>query len=251
MTDELEIESEFYRIAQTDLAPDEAKDFSAELDAPEETPVDDAVDAEGALPTVDTDMEEMNAIKELVPWDSFGIIFDPHYAQVLTETLGLPPAKAKAKSFYIYFSPENKRLEGVVNKRYVGGYGTKEELGEDFSFIKKLSPEGFAPDWKEKLLTNIDELPAVQNESTREKLREAGDEEEKSEDIAETDNGQAKDNTVKFPANKPEPSQTIAPQPVGNVDTNQLPLAAKRNEVFMRRQSRMKEINNLTKGGLK
>lgn len=253
-SNEWEIESDFLtRIAQTDVDPNKAQDFGGALqnaDAPAENappadPIDGApADEQGALPDLDTDMEEMDAIKELIPWDSFGIIFDPHYSKLLEETLGLPPAKAKAKSYYIYFSPENKRLEGVVNKRYIGGYGTKEDLGEDFAFLKTLSPEGFAPDWKEKLLTDIDEMPAVQNSAVTEDLREKAKESEEGEDDrinkeeVETDQEPA-DNTVKFPSKEVAP-----PKPVGKVDTNQMPLAAKVKDITLRRMSRLKAFKS-------
>jgi hypothetical protein len=254
MNDELEIEGEFLRrIAQTDLTADEAKEFGGAMDdsvnqAPEEsaTAGDPIANENQELPNLDTDMDEMNAIKQLIPWDSFGIIFDPHYSKLLEETLGLPPAKAKAKSYYIYFSPENKRLEGVVNKRYIGGYGTKEDLGEDFAFIKQLSPEGFSPDWKEKLLTDIDELPAVENENVKEQLRDKADQSDQNEDQRiekeEVETETPADNTVQFPSKS---NEVAPPQPVGKVDTNQMPLAAKMHDITMRRMSRMKAFKSL------
>jgi hypothetical protein len=254
MNDELEIEGEFLRrIAQTDLTADEAKEFGGAMDdsvnqAPEEsaTAGDPLAEENKELPNLDTDMDEMNAIKQLIPWDSFGIIFDPHYSKLLEETLGLPPAKAKAKSYYIYFSPENKRLEGVVNKRYIGGYGTKEDLGEDFAFIKTLSPEGFSPDWKEKLLTDIDELPAVENENVKEELRQKAEESDQGEDQRiekeEVETETPADNTVQFP----DKSKDVpAPQPVGKVNPDEMPLAARMRDITMRRMSRMKAFKSV------
>lgn len=240
-SNESEIEGDFLiRLAQTELNPDQAKDFSSILNDTSDTdPTSQGNPGEedGPLPNLDQDMSEMDAIKELIPWDSFGIIFDPHYAKLLEETLGLPPAKSKAKSYYIYFSPENKRLEGVVNKRYIGGYGTKEELGEDFSFLKTLSPEGFSPDWKEKLLTDIDEMPAVENSAVKEELRDKNKQEESNE--VTTD--KPADNTGKFPSKSPS-KEVAPPQPVGKVDTNEMPLAASMKDIAIRRMSRLKEF---------
>lgn len=253
MNDELEIEGEFFkRMAQTDISTDEAKDFGGALEdatdqpAMEEATAGDPTAEEGsALPNLDTDMDEMKSIKNLIPWDSFGIIFDPHYSKLLEETLGLPPTKAKAKSYYIYFSPENKRLEGVVNKRYIGGYGTKEDLGEDFAFIKTLSPEGFSPDWKEKLLTDIDELPAVENENVKEELRQRAEDSEESEDerIGEEGSKDQVDLPEAAPT-APASSDVAPPQPVGKVNPSEM-AAAHLRDVTMRRMSRMKAFKSV------
>jgi hypothetical protein len=205
-------------------------------DATPEVPEGGPQDAGGqTLPDMDTDDSEMEAIKSLIPWDSFSINFDPHYSKLLEETLGLPPTKAKAKSFYIYFAPENQRLEGVVNKRYIGGYGTKEKMGEDLTFIKELSEEGFSPEWKEKLLTSIDELPAVENSLVAEKLKE------KSKEVTEEQptDGLAQ-NEVSTPAPAKKTQEMAPPTPSGpKVDTSKLPTASSK-EVAMRRMSRLK-----------
>ena len=244
---EMQDDARLTRTAQVALDANEAAGAEEALatadDATPETPEGGPMDAGGeALPAMDTDESEMEAIKSLIPWDSFSINFDPHYSKLLEETLGLPPAKAKAKSFYIYFAPENKRLEGVVNKRYIGGYGTKEDLGEDLTFIKELSEEGFSPEWKDKLLTDIDELPAVENSMVAEKLKEKTKEltegEEEEDKGEEGVNIPTQDNSVKFPAKTQE---VAGPTPSGpKVDTNDLALAAKRNEVAMKRMSRLK-----------
>jgi len=250
MNNQAELADEFMiKLAQAELSPEEQSEFEDILggaDEPggeEEDP--NAVDQEDAeLPDIDTDASEMESISNLIPWDSFVIIFDPHYSKLLEETNGLPPAKAKAKSYYIYFSPENKRLEGVVNKRYIGGYGTK-DLGEDFSFLKTLSEEGFAPEWKDLLLTDIDELPAVMNEKTKENLRESNDEVDenarKEEDVLD-DDGQ--DPALNDPV---ESAEDAGPAPQGNVgDTSGLPMAAKVNDIKMRRQARNSILNELS-----
>ena len=239
---ELMQEEEFTRTAQVALSPDEAAGVSDELgggaEATPEAPAGGPQDAAGeALPDMDTDESEMEAIKTLLPWDSFSINFDPHYSKLLEETLGLPPAKAKAKSFYIYFAPENKRMEGVVNKRYIGGYGTKEDLGEDFAFIKSLSPEGFSPEWSEKLLTDSDELPAVENTMVADKLKE------KSKEVSEEEPEQA-DNTVQLPSPKKQTQEVAPPTPVGKAEPEQMPLAAKMRDISMRRMSRLKAFKN-------
>lgn len=236
------------RLAQTAVSQDEAAAADNALatteDATPEAPAGGPQDAAGeTLPPMDTDTDEMEAIKTLLPWDSFSIDFDPHYSKFLEEQTGLPPMKAKAKSFYIYFAPENKRLEGVVNKRYIGGYGTKEELGEDFAFIKTLSPEGFSPEWKEKLLTDIDELSAVENPAVVDKLREKTKEKTENPENNSEELGKEidKENTVQFP----QKSQEVAPpQPVGKVNTNELPLAAKEKSMVMRRMSRIKAFKS-------
>ena len=235
------------RTAQVALGPDETAEatnaLDANMDATPETPAGGPQDAAGQeLPDLDTDESEMDAIKTLLPWDSFSIIFDPHYSGLLEETLQLPPAKAKAKSFYIYFAPENKRLEGVVNKRYIGGYGTKEEMGEDFEFIKGLSPEGFSPEWREKLLTPIDELPAVENTMVAEKLRE------KSKQSSEEANQESVETPPAPPAPEggPAAAPSVAPPtPVGKACPGQMPAAAKWKEMTMRRMSRLKMLKSI------
>jgi len=214
--------------ALPDPAGEEGGDAERDLDEtlPEE-------DLGGELPNLDTDQAEMQAVKDLIPWDSFVIIFDPHYAKVLQDELTLPEPKAKSKSFYIYYSPENKRIEGIVNKRYVGGFGEKEELGEDFEFLKSLSPEGFPPDWKDKLLTNIDELPAVENSKVKEelKLKQKKEEEEPKEELP-------KEPKAEEPKaeEKPKAPEVTPPKPVGKVDTEQL--AAKIKIQFKKISSR-------------
>jgi len=209
-------------------------------DATPEVPAGGPQDAAGQqLPDMDTDDSEMEAIKSLIPWDSFSINFDPHYSKLLEETLGLPPTKAKAKSFYIYFAPENQRLEGVVNKRYIGGYGTKEKMGEDLTFIKELSEEGFSPEWKEKILTSIDELPAVENSLVAEKLKEKTKEVTEKDDLQKNEVVTKKpDNTIKFP----QKTQEVAgPTPSGpKVDTDDLQMAANLKNIVMKRMSRLK-----------
>lgn len=235
---QMQEEASWIRTAQVAVSADEAAGANQALaDTENATPEDPAggpQDAAGdVLPDMDTDTSEMEAIKSLIPWDSFSINFDPHYSKLLEETLGLPPTKAKAKSFYIYFAPENKRLEGVVNKRYIGGYGTKEELGDDLSFIKELSAEGFSPEWKDKLLTDIDELPAVENSMVAEKLKEKTKEDQPQE-------MESNEVTTPTPAPAKAPTQEVAPPtPVGKVDTSTLPKAANVNLV-MRRMSRMR-----------
>jgi len=249
-SNELEIANGFYRIAQTELAAEEAQDFGGALQdaaAPNDAEADqvaptDNPDIGNDLPSLDTDMDEMQAIKNLIPWDSFGIIFDTHYAKLLEESIGLPPTKAKAKSFFIYFSPENKRLEGVVNKRYIGGYGTKEDLGDDFSFLKTLSPEGFSPDWKEKLLTDIDEMPAVENSNMRESLREKAKESDEDEEVQIGD--EVAKEGIDEVAQSEGPGEMAPPTPVGNVNTDELDMAARMRDIAMRRMSRIKAFKN-------
>jgi hypothetical protein len=205
---------------------------------------------EDGLPSIDTDEAEMEAVKELIPWDSFVILFDPHYAKLLQDSLQLPEPKAKSKSFYIYFSPENKRVEGIVNKRYVGGYNQKEVLGEDFSFLKSLSAEGFPGDWKEKLLCDIDELPAVENSKVKDELRKKQEDKEE----AEEEGGEAEP-SLEAPAETPEapegeegakakaPTQEVPPPPsVGKVDTKGL---ASINQFKMRKFARNSKMNKI------
>lgn len=239
---EMQEEAVFTRTAQTALDTNEAAGAEQALatadDAPPEEPLGGPQDAAGeALPDMDTDASEMEAIKSLIPWDSFSIGFDAHYAALLEKTLDLPPMKAKAKSFYIYFAPENKRLEGVVNKKYIGGYGTKEKMGEDLTFIKSLSEEGFSPEWKDKLLTSIDELPAVENSMVADKLKE------KTKEVTENEGENQNEVTTPAPAPKPAggPTQEMAPPtPSGpKVNTNNLPTAVTK-EIAMRRMSRLK-----------
>jgi len=201
---------------------------------------------ESGLPSVDTDAAEMQAVKDLIPWDSFVIILDPHYAKLLEDTLQLPQPKAMNKSFYIYFSPEGKRVEGIVNKRYVGGYNQKEKLGEEFEFLKSLSPEGFPGDWKEKLLHDIDELPAVENTKVKEELRK------KYEDKEEDEEKEKKEAPKPEETPEPEapaggeakaPSQKVPPPPsVGKVPTTGL---AALKEISMRRFARLNKINKI------
>lgn len=230
---------------------------------------------EEGLPDIDTDATEMQAVKDLIPWDSFVILMDPHYAKLLQDSLSLPEPKAKSKSFYIYFSPENKRVEGIVNKRYVGGYGQKEQLGEDLAYLKTLSAEGFSPDWKDKLLSDIDELPAVENsnikEELREKQKESEEKAEKEEDevmgeaptdkiISDTEapeesseaaaaegedeEGQnQEDEDLSLPKKKKKSPPVAKPEPVGKVDTTQL--AASLKDVRLKRLARLNKINKM------
>lgn len=234
-------EESIVRTAQVSLGDDQAAQAQDALatadDATPEEPFGGPQDAAGqALPDMDTDESEMQAIKSLIPWDSFSISFDPHYSKVLEETLGLPPTKAKAKSFYIYFAPENKRLEGVVNKRYIGGYGTKEKMGDDLTFIKELSEEGFSPEWKEKLLTDIDELPAVENSMVADKLRE------KAKEVAEEpEQDELASNEVSTQPSKKPTQEMAPPNPSGpKVDPSELNMAAGVQDISMRRMSRLK-----------
>jgi len=219
---------------------------------PEEEGSKDKIDpslnpeSEENLPDMDADMEEAQAVKDLIPWDSFVIIFDPHYSQLLTDTLSLPEPKAKAKSFYIYFSPENKRLEGILNKRYIGGYDEKEKLGDDFEFIKSLSPEGFPAEWKKKILTDIDESPAVENQDIKEELEKKEPEEEETveeTDVEETDVEET--DVEETEAKKKQSKEMPPPAPVGKVDTINMASNDRNKHLLLRRFSRLKEINNL------
>jgi len=261
---ELEIERDFFRYAaegEVDpmLGGGEVPDTVGGEVQGEGNPLDEKLDPslpdedESALPEMDADMAEKQAVKDLIPWDSFVILFDPHYAKTLQDSLQLPEPKAKSKSFYIYYAPENMRIEGIINKRYVGGYGQKETLGEDFEFMKKQSPEGFPPDWKEKAMSEIDELPAIENSKVKEELRkESEDVEEEEEDVvneeadvADLEEGEEKeDNTVKFPGKKKTQEQA-KPKPSGNVDTAELPLAANIKELHFRRFARLQKLKNI------
>jgi len=236
-----------YQMAQMEEEKD-IDDIIADL--PDEDAGQDKIDpsldpeSEANLPEMDADMEEAQAVKDLIPWDSFVIIFDPHYSQLLTDTLSLPEPKAKAKSFYIYFAPENKRLEGILNKRYIGGYDEKEKLGDDFDFIKSLSPEGFPAEWKQKILTEIDEAPVVENQDIKEELTK---DEPETEDIEETEETEVEtpEGDEEKKTEKKQTKEIPPPAPVGKIDTVNMAASEKKKGLSIRRFSRLKEINNL------
>jgi len=257
-----EIENDFIRLA-AEGDPDpmfgggEVPDTAGGEIEGEGNPLDEKLDPslpdeeEDSLPEQDADMIEKQAVKDLIPWDTFVILFDPHYAKTLQDSLQLPEPKAKSKSFYIYYAPENKRIEGIINKRYVGGYGQKEVLGEDFEFMKKQSPEGFPPDWKEKAMSDIDELPAIENSRVKEELRkESGDVEDEEEvvdkeeekvDELESD----EESAPRLKKQKKPTQEQPAPAPVGNVNTSDLPAAASIKELHFRRFARLQKLKNI------
>ena len=254
---ESEIEANFiYHFAAPEEGGDKSIDeiIDALPPADEEGDEKDKIDpsapegSEATLPTMDSDMTEAQAIKDLIPWDNIIIKDDMHYAETLMKK-GLPKEKAKAKSFFLCFETETeiKRIEGTLNKHYIGGYGTKEKLGEDLEFMKRVSEKGFAPAWKEKLLSNIDELPAVENEAVKEALEDKNkkmDEEKSSEELEEPK--AEEDNAIKFP----EKTQELPkPEPVGKADESEMPLAASLRDKTMRRMSRMKEFKSIIQGG--
>ena len=261
-SDELQIERDFLRFAQQlgsdDIgamggaaAPDA---MGGAVEGEAGNPLDEKLDPslpddqEDALPDMDTDLQEKQAVKDLIPWDNFVIIFDPHYAQSLQDAQQLPEPKAKSKSFYLYYAPENKRIEGIVNRRLVGGYGQKEKLGDDFEFLKKLSPEGFPPDWKEKLFTDIDQLPAVENSKVKEELsKEQDEEEEKPEEEAEQKPEEKPEEEAPAPgaAPKKKTQELPKPKPAGKVAPNEVPLAATINQLRFKRFARLQKLKNL------
>ncbi len=230
---------------------DTLEDILNQDDGGGEGNLDAQMDGEEALPDIDTDQAETEAIGNLIKWDKFVILFDPHYANKMEEDNQLPEPKAKAKSFMLYYEPENKRVEGVVNKKYVGGYKTKEELGEDLTFLKSLSEEGFSPDWKEKLFRDIDELPMIENENLKSKVEEKGDkieeeEEKKAEDEEKLVDGD-EENNQRGTDEKEGPSgqELPPPSPVGSVETSQQPRPASRKELTIRRLSRLKAMRSI------
>jgi hypothetical protein len=233
--DEQILEMEFLKkfAAEGDVDQTTAEEDPIDLpdpeDSEEENNLDETLpeeDAGAELPDMDSDQAEMQMVKDLIPWDSFVIIFDPHYAKTLQDNLSLPEPKSKSKSFYIYFSPENKRLEGIVNKRYVGGFGEKESLGEDFEFLKSLSPEGFPPDWKDKLLTDIDEMPAVENSKVKEELKMKQQEEEEDAEVdVEVEEKPEEEGTGDL-GGEEEP-EVETPKPIGKVDTSKMTASRK------------------------
>jgi hypothetical protein len=226
-----------------DALPDEGADEDA--DQPDAAIGDlDLGTEEDGLGAAGTDTMEAQAIKDLIPWDKIVIRDDPHYAETLRDENGLPDPKAMAKSFYMLFIPDNKRVEGVINKNYIGGYGEKEELQKDLDFLKRVSPEGFAPEWKEKILSKIDELPAVENKAVKDALEKKKEESEEKVEKPEEETEKPEDNTVKFPEKKAP--EVAKPEPVGSADSGELDLAASESKrILMRRVSRMKLLHTI------
>lgn len=257
ISSEKSIEIDFLRaLAQAVPDIDEAVDLDAKGTDDEDVDpdaLDETLDpgapgnGEDNLPDIDTDMAEMQAVKELIPWDSFSILQDQHYAKLLVDTLSLPDPKAKAKSFYIYYDPELKRIDGIVNKRLVGGYAEKEKLGDDLSFLKTLSPEGFPPEWKDKLLRDIDEVPSVENSQIRDKVREQQEITEEKEDDKEANKEeeqiQKTGEESAMPAQPQAQTQELPkPEPVGKMPAGQ---AADLNRFYMRKLSRLESLKNI------
>jgi hypothetical protein len=245
-TNEQELANNFFKIlrAQETLSQDEAKEIEKALNEPTPEAKDDET-PESSI--ADYDSEEAKAVKDLIPWDSFSIIFDPHYSKKLEEENQLPPMKAKSKSYYIYYTKENKRIEGIVNKKYVGGYGTKEDMGEDLSFIKSLSEQGFPPDWEDKILVDIDKPSITEDPRLMEKVKPTEeDTQENEKEIPEENNEQINEpEESETTPKKPEPE---VPQPIGKVDTSNIPKTSRLQDLYIKRLSRLKEINTFKKG---
>jgi len=258
ISSEKNIEQDFFRrLAQSIPEIEDAEEIdnpSAGVDDEDVDPdaLDETLDpgapgnGEDALPDIDTDMAEMQAVKDLIPWDSFSILQDQHYAKLLVDTVSLPEPKAKSKSFYIYYDPEMKRVDGILNKRLVGGYAEKEKLGDDLAFLKQLSPEGFPPEWKEKILMDIDEVPPVENSQIREKIREqqdlSDDKEEDKENKEEADQIQKTEDETAMPAQQVPmvPTQELPkPEPVGKMP------AANLSQFHLRKLSRLESLKNI------
>jgi hypothetical protein len=253
---EKELMDEFVRIVRAAGEDENAKIEEAlkgagapEGDAGADNPFEKKEDPEdvGAIPPIDEppmETPEEEAFKELIPWDKFVIIFDPHYAKKMEEENQLSKIKAKAKSYYLYYPDENQRIEGIVNKRYVGGYDTKENLGEDLEFLKTLSDAGFPPDWSDKILKDIDVAPTVEDEEIKEEVKpDEQDIEEKKEEPLEVEE---KEEAPKKPeeALKPKAPEPNIPEPVGEVNTNDLK-AARLAEKAMRRFSRLAHLRKI------
>ncbi len=194
----------------------------------------------------DVGKEEIEASQNVIPWAEFKIILDTRYmANLMKKYAGSEDdediqKKAEAQSYYIRCAKGNKRVEGIWNRTLIGGYGTKEKLGADLQWMKKMTvaegedPEkspGFPKEEINDLLKDMEEPVAVTEEVKQD-----------VEQVAPQ---------AKAPAPTPQttaPSAAAAPQipqPVGKANESEMSMAAAVKDVQKRRILRAELIKNL------
>jgi hypothetical protein len=229
-------------------AGDILSDVAADGEDPPVGEVEKEADEEGLFEkNPNAGKEEIEASKNVIPWSEFKIILDTRYmANLMKKYAGSEDdediqKKAEAQSYYIRCAKGNKRVEGIWNRTLIGGYGTKEKLGADLQWMKKMTvAEGMDPDTspgfpKEEindLLKDMEEPVAVTDEVKH-------DVEQSTEKAPEATSETAPSDAV-APAPEPE-----IPQPVGKANTSELAQAASIREVEKRRLLRAKLIKNL------
>ncbi len=212
---ENEIERDFlYLIAQSeeDLSgegpdrkvpqgnPDDLQSDLTSMEPQEEQRIEDILSSDDEKPA------------DLLEWNNFSIQQNKEFANKLQQEQGLSIDDALKQSYYIeYRNPQDKELLAVQGNwfgfnreqgegiKFLGGYGTEEEIGGDLKYMKENSESGFPADKKDVLVT-IDKLsPALQ--AFKEKAE--------------------KDNVVEF-SNKPKeedkPENEIKPDEEINLD---------------------------------
>jgi len=195
--------------------------------------------------------EEAQAMDNVIPWTEFKIILDTRYmANLMKKYAGAEDdediqKKAEAQSYYIRCAKGNRRVEGIWNRTLVGGYGTKEKLGADLQWLKKMTvaegedPEkspGFPNDEVEDLLKDMEEPVVVTNE-VKEDIERAHP--QQATETSET----RERKPVQAPQEDTMVSKPPIPEPVG--ETGGMDMAASVRDVQKRRILRAKLIKNL------
>lgn len=244
-------------LSQDDLK--QAGDILSEVDGSENTPAgkdDKAADEEGLFDkNPDSGKEEIEASKNVIPWAEFKIILDTRYmANLMKKYAGSEEdediqKKAEAQSYYIRCAKGNKRVEGIWNRTLVGGYGTKEKLGADLQWMKKMTvaegedPEkspGFPKAEVEDLLKDMEEPVAVTEEVKRDV------EKEKQLPDAELQGAeQTKAAPIPATSSSGASSSPAIPKPVGKANPSEMAMAATFKDAQKRRILRAKLIKNL------
>jgi len=185
----------------------------------------------------DSAQAEIEASEDVIPWLKFKIILDTRYLEEVKNSYAGQlddeeiQKKAEAQSYYIRCAQGNKRVEGIWNRKLIGGYGTKEKLGEDLNWMKKMTvaegqnPEtskGFPKAESGDILKDMEE-PVVATDEVKKEIEQqsgAGAEEANKQDTTQAVNP------------TPEPS---IPQPVGKASTEEISAAANVKELEKRR----------------
>jgi hypothetical protein len=203
----------------------------------------------------DAGLEEAEAMKDVIPWAEFKIILDTRYMANLMKKYAGPEddediqKKAEAQSYYIRCAKGNKRVEGIWNRTLIGGYGTKEKLGADLQWMKKMTvaegedPEkspGFPKSEIKDLLKDMEE-PVVVTEEVKEEIERAHP--EKATETSETSEAVAKKPVEQAPAAKA--AKPPIPEPVGDAGSSSGSLAAGLKDAQKRRILRAELIKNL------
>jgi hypothetical protein len=203
----------------------------------------------------DAALEEIEASKDVIPWMKFKIILDPRYLEEVKQSYAGQlddeeiQKKAEAQSYYIRCAEGNKRVEGIWNRKLIGGYGTKEKLGDDLQWMKKMTvDEGAAPDSSpgfpraevKDILKDMEE-PVTVTEKTKKNVEQEQEVEQPDEALESEKAAESVAANMAATA----PNSPSIPEPVGQASQSEMSMAASIKEIQKRRILRAKLIKNL------